>query len=539
MNPYLDKSGPIPRITDEGRKYLSEIVTDVDSSVYAFKGGSPILSAAAMARLSRSQYDIRAIIADEFAQDPSKASDMASKIVTGFGDDSVAQLICIHIGLVRISNLATKAVEWGRLQAYLEQSTRYIFFDQKDADGRYLFYTPKNLTENLRIHYDQQMTLLFDTYSKMVRELTEHYRKAIPLDSPENRTAWLNSTRSKACDAVRSVLPAATLSNIGLVGSAQAIDRMIMNLMAWNLQEFNELGEQILKHVRMVAAPFFERTDLPHRGIATINHIKATRREATRIAKNLQLMKDDEWELGSKFDPRVELLDYWPRNELSIVEKILFGAPGVHASHYQVRDAVADLSDDEKRRILMAYIGERGNRRHRPGRAFEKAHYEWSFVGDYGTFRDLQRHRMVDALEWQQLTPHYGYHVPQTIIDAGFEEDYRRCYRISEALYAHLYEAGFTEEAQYATLMGHQMRYSFITNAREAYHLIELRSGLDGHPGYRKLAKQMYQLGLEVHPTIFSGMSFVETREDPELVRLDSEIATQRRLKQIQENSAK
>ncbi|MBX4187604.1 MAG: FAD-dependent thymidylate synthase [Candidatus Doudnabacteria bacterium] len=530
-NPYLDKNGPVPCVTEEGIRYLSEIVTDPSGPVYAFKGGNPIVPAAAMARLSRSQYDIRMILLDEFAVDPSKASDMASKIVTGFGDDSVSQLICIHIGLVRISNLATKAVEWGRLQAYLEQSTRYIFFDQKDASGRYLYYTPKNLSEELKSHYSGRMTELFDTYSKMVRELTEHFRKEHPLETTENRTAWLNSTRSKACDAVRSVLPAATLSNIGLVGSAQAIDRMIMNLMAWNLEEFNCLGEKILEQVRRVAAPFFERTDLPHRGGAIVKHIKNTRQQIAKIAENLEL---NEYKKRQSLDPHVELVDFWPENELDIVTKILFSAQTCRASHAQIKTLTHTLTELEKRDILNTYIGERGNRRHRPGRAFEKAHYEWEFVGDYGTFRDLQRHRMVDDFEWQRLTPYYGYSIPTAVSEAGFEADFRRCYDLSEELYNKMIEAGYEEEAQYATLMGHLMRYSFITNAREAYHLIELRSGLDGHPGYRKLAKQMHELGVNVHPTIFGGMNFLETREDPTLVRLDSEIATERKLNQLQ-----
>ena len=131
-------------------------------------------------------------------------------------------------------------------------------------------------------------------------------------------------------------------------------------------------------------------------------------------------------------------------------------------------------------------MGERLNRRHRPGRALEKIHYSWDVVCDYGIFRDLQRHRMVDDLQWQQLTPRYGYETPDLVDEAGCTDIFEECFNISLGLYSYLQDKKHGLEAQYATLLGHKMRWKITFNAREAFHFIELRTAPQGHPGYRK-----------------------------------------------------
>jgi thymidylate synthase ThyX len=175
-------------------------------------------------------------------------------------------------------------------------------------------------------------------------------------------------------------------------------------------------------------------------------------------------------------------------------------------------------------------MGERLNRRHRPGRALEQAHYTWDLVCDYGIFRDLQRHRMVDDLQWQPLTPSYGYEVPALVEEAGLAEQFEQCFDLSARLYSTMQQAGFGYEAQYATLLGHRMRWKITYNAREAFHLHELRTSPQGHPGYRKLVQQMHEKLAEVHPMLAESMKFVNQDEDPELTRLAAERYTSQKL---------
>ena len=187
----------------------------------------------------------------------------------------------------------------------------------------------------------------------------------------------------------------------------------------------------------------------------------------------------------------------------------------------------------KKEAVLLAYIGERLNRRHKPGRALEKAHYSWDLICDYGIFRDLQRHRMVDDLQWQNLTPRYGYEIPALIEEAGLGDMFEKCFDLSLELHSKLQATGYELEAQYATLLGHKMRWKITYNAREAFHLHELRTSPQGHPGYRKLVLQMHEKLCEAHPLLGRAMKFVNKDEDPELTRLAAERYTQFKLQQV------
>jgi len=199
----------------------------------------------------------------------------------------------------------------------------------------------------------------------------------------------------------------------------------------------------------------------------------------------------------------------------------------------EIQAEVDTWTIDKKMDVFTTYMGERLNRRHRPGRALEQAHYTWDLVCDYGIFRDLQRHRMVDDLEWQALSPRYGFDVPELIEEAGLSEQFEQCFDLSAALYSHLQAAGYTYEAHYATLLGHKMRWTVTYNAREAFHFHELRTAPQGHPGYRKLVQQMHEQLTARHPMLAEAMKFVNQDENPELTRLAAERATQYKLEKL------
>jgi thymidylate synthase ThyX len=140
---------------------------------------------------------------------------------------------------------------------------------------------------------------------------------------------------------------------------------------------------------------------------------------------------------------------------------------------------------------------------------------------------------MVDDMNWQLLTPRYGYDLPKLVEDAGLSEEFEACFAISLKLYSYMQKAGYGLEAQYATLLGHKMRWKVTYNAREAFHLHELRTTPQGHPGYRKLVMQMHEKLAEVHPQLAEAMKFVNQDEDPKLTRLAAERYTQYKLKQL------
>lgn len=526
-NPYVRKlENGAYEITDEGKAFLQDAVTTTDGDVYTFTDKlSPVTIAAAMARLSRRFDDMRVTILDEFAGKLGKDEGLLQRVITAYGDDSVQQLAGLHVVVENASNWLTKKLEWGRLAAYLEQSTRYIYYDQRTPQGNYRYFTPDYLRPEVKTQYNTIMDQIFDLYSEMVRKLTEYVQANSHVPKEEQDGAWKSATRAQACDAIRPVLPVATTSTVGIFASGQALESLIMHLLSDPMPEARKTGQAILEQARQVIPTFLERADKPDRGGAAIAYRANTYDAVRKLAeKNLPAQH-------TEATTPVQLTDVWPRNELDIIPDMLYEHSNLSLA--ELRQEVSTWPYTQKLEVFQAYMGERLNRRHRPGRALEKLHYSWDLLCDYGIFRDLQRHRMVDDMEWQALTPRYGYEVPKLVEEAGLADQFESCFDLSLKLYSILQDAGYHHEAQYATLLGHRMRWKVTYNAREAFHLHELRTSPQGHPGYRKLVSQMHDKLAEIHPLLGSAMQFVNQGEDAELTRLAAERYTQFKLQKL------
>tara|TARA_B100000287_G_scaffold336423_1_gene322103 strand:- start:771 stop:1508 length:738 start_codon:yes stop_codon:yes gene_type:complete len=187
--------------------------------------------------------------------------------------------------------------------------------------------------------------------------------------------------------------------------------------------------------------------------------------------------------------PEVDLIDWDPDGERKMLAAMLY--PYTQLPETQLVDLVDDMTSDQRLDLVRRYVGERGNRRHRPGRALERLDYRFDVLGDYGGFRDLQRHRLL-TIEWQSLTPNHGYETPEAVMHAGLGERYSGVMERSRSLYELLLQ-DFPDRAGYAVSMAFRVRYIMQFNAREALHMIELRSQPQGHPNYRRIAQEMYQ----------------------------------------------
>ncbi len=526
--PYTEKDKNGGNImTKAGKDFLAGAVTNTEDNVYAFSDQmSPITIAAAMARLSRRGDDMRVTILDEFANAATKKDDaLLRRVITAYGDDSVQQLVGQHVVVEGASNLLTKKLEWGRMASYLEQSTRYIYFDQKDENGKYRYVVPEHFNAKTKATYVSINDEIFDTYSLMVRKLTDYVRAESKVPQAERDVAWQGATRAQACDAIRSVLPVSTKSTVGIFASGQALESLIMHLLSDELPEARLTGQKLLTEGRKVLSTFLERADKPERGGATIAYRANTYSNVKKLAEEMLPATH------TNKSEAVDLVDFWPKNEIDLVPDMLYEHSNL--SLREIKSAVESWTYEEKEKVFLNYMGERLKRRHKPGRAVEKAHYAWDLICDYGIFRDLQRHRMVDDLTWQDLTPRYGYDVPELVEEAGLTEQFQHCFDLSLKLHSTLVSAGYEKEAQYATLLGHKMRWKIMYNARQAFHLHELRTTPHGHPGYRKLVREMHEKLSEKHPLLGAAMKFVNQDEDPELTRLAAERYTQFKLNQL------
>jgi thymidylate synthase ThyX len=358
------------------------------------------------------------------------------------------------------------------------------------------------------------MDRLFDAYSAAVAAVTDHVRVTVAKDPADTDFVFRQATRAKALDATRGILPAASLSNVGVYGTGQAYEALLLRMRAHPLPEARVYAELMLEELRKVIPSFLRRVDVPERGGRWIEYLASTRSHTAALV--------DELFAGDPVEdaPAVTLVDFDPDAEDKLLAAICY--PYSRLSETQLLDRVRSLGADERRSLIAGYVGDRENRRHKPGRAFERVDYRFDVLSDYGSFRDLQRHRML-TIEWQPLTPDHGYVRPELIDEAGQTDSFDEAMERSAVLYGDLAEV-FPEQAPYAVAMAYRVRYAMQFNAREAIHLLELRSSSQGHPAYRRIALEMHRLIAEQagHTAIAAAMTHL-TDEAPDLERLEAE----------------
>jgi thymidylate synthase ThyX len=517
--------------TSDERAFLERYVTNLDGPVFALVNLPEVVKGALFARYSRSPKSLRRLLLDEFAEDLAdradqafgssrRAEDLYERVFVEYGDDSVAQLGGVHLACEQASNLLTKVLEWGRLGSYLEQSTRYVAYDSR-IGGRYRYHRdPEVLSGPLGTRYVGDMDRLFDGYGAMLEAVTAHVRRTVPRDAGDSDFVWRQATRAKALDAVRGVLPAAALSNVGIYASGQAYETLLLRMRSHPLPEARRYADLMLHELREVIPAFLRRVDMPERGGVWSDYLARTRDETLRLVDG---------ELGGVAPadaPEVTLVDHDPDAEIKVLAAICY--PYSDLPETQILDEVRTMDAETRAGILRAYVGDRANRRHRPGRAFERVSYRFDVLGDYGAFRDLQRHRLL-TIEWQRLTPNHGYVMPDLVAEAGQADAFSEAMTRSADLYASML-VRHPRQASYAVAMAHRMRYSMQFNLREAMHLIELRSSAQGHPSYRRVALEMHRQIAEVagHRALARTMTHVTTQA-PELERLEAERRTEAR----------
>jgi thymidylate synthase ThyX len=522
---------PVEDFTPEERDRLAPHFTNLDRPVFALVNMPETVKGALFARYSRYPGTLRRLFLDEFADDMEgaaarafdgeegrRAAELYQRIFLGYGDDSVAQLGGAHIATEWVSNVLTKVLQRGRLAAYLEQSTRYIAYDSPMPGGGYRYWRDPALGPE----YERAMDGLFDTYAAALPRTEAWAAERFPRTDGEPEAAHRRSIRAKALDLLRGLLPAASLSHMGIFATGQAYEQLILRLMASPLPEARELGGMVLRELQAVMPSFVARVERPDRGGEWVDYLAGRRSASARIAARMGL---DRPTAGESDGPSVRLLSV-QGSEDDLLAALLFEEAA--CSEEEVRTAVHVLPPDERAALIGELVGERSNRRHRPGRGFEAVRYRFEVVSDYGAFRDLQRHRML-TIQWQSLTPHLGAGIPAELREAGVADDYAAALDSSRAEYERLAGAGLPELAPYALCLGFRIRYVLDMNAREAMHLIELRSGREGHPGYRAVAHELQAQIAAVHPAVGAAMRYVDRDTEPRLERILSEIRTQAR----------
>ena len=521
---------PAESFTEPERRRLAPHFTNLDRPVFGLVNLPETVKGALFARYSRYPGTLRRMFLDEFAgelpemppfdgDEGSRAAQLYERIFLGYGDDSVAQLGGAHVACEWVSNVLTKLLQRPRLGAYLEQSTRYIAYDAPlpDPPGGYRYYRDAQLGPEYAVVMDE----LFSIYSAALPAVAAWAEREFPRGDGEAPAAHARAIKAKALDLLRGLLPAASLSHMGIFATGQTYESLILHLLAHPLPEAQTVGAMILGEIKAVMPSFVARVERPERGGEWVDYLRTRAEAGARWARRLAMDSDEERQGG----PAVRLL-HVDGSEDDLLTALLFESAA--SSESAIREGLGELDSEARARMLAELVGERANRRHRPGRGFEALRYRFEIVADYGAFRDLQRHRML-TVQWQALTPDLGAGVPEQVELAGVGEQYRRALECSRHEYVRLRDAGLPGAAPYALCLGYRIRFVLDLNAREAMQLIELRSGREGHPSYRAVAHEMHSQIAEVHPAVAGAMKHVDVTAEPRLERILSEMRSHSR----------
>jgi thymidylate synthase ThyX len=521
----------MPLFTPEEKELLKQYVTSTEDDVFAIKNLSGIVGAI-FARYSRAKGTFRETLLKEFIKegviDPKHAQELIARILIAYGDDSVGELEGAHVSFERISMLATKEIEDRRIGGSpIEQSTRYVFYDQKDNEGHWLYWRGKELTgASFGKQYLETMDFIFETYARLVEPLKEYFKKLKPLDQAEydingdgkkeklseltderdlkafNMTYGFD-VRSKACDTLRHLLPLSTLTNVGIFGNGRFFQGLISHLYTTDLPEAQEIGRKAFNGTSEVIASYVKRA-------ARNEYTVSVRSAMAALTKKLGLA--DAHEKPSTL-PEVMLLapvegkDALESFDIQTIAAMLFPYAGV--SFGTLVEKVLQMDEAGRQEIIRTYIGERNTRRDRPGRALEHGYpYMFELTTDWGVYKDLMRHRM-NTQQRQLFTTRLGFFLASEVAEAGVQNDIEACVEKSNTLYE-LMRKENSLLAQYAVLHGNFVRWTLGMNDREAMHLIELRSTPQGHPNYRKIAQEMHRAIVARSPWRAAAMKFAD-----------------------------
>jgi thymidylate synthase ThyX len=534
---------------EEERKKLLFHFSNIDKPVFAIITPRQVDRGALMSRYSRSDKTMRRIFLDEFIKNPNRGEEFYNKVLLEYGDDSVAELGESQLAIESISNIAAKNIQDHRIGlSYLEKSSRYVSFNTK-IKGEYKYLRENKIMNSSYANmYIEACNFAFDTYSKNIEPLQNFISEIEPIenlqfyDSQSNQEIYFNklkdsedvkaaqriyksTIKSKSLDILRGILPASTLTNMGITGNGRAFEYLLTKMYSSSLYEMNNLADQLYEELNSTISSFVNRVKNNH-GKSMQNYIKETKNTISEFTRlHLSNIIPDQ-------DPDYVNLLYFENNleaEIRIASAILYEQAQGH-SLTQITNYVKSLSKDERHKVINIYTSLRRNRRQRPGRAFEMTDYTFEMFTNFGMFRDLHRHRIL-TLERQLLSTKHGYDIPTEIIDIGIVKDFKDCMYKSDEVYKNLVKE-YPEEAQYVVNFAYRYPYFMKLNLREATHMIELRTLPQGHPDYRYVCQEMFNKIKIVHPILSTGIKFVDLNKY-KLERLSSEKKIEKKRKNI------
>lgn len=530
----------LSEFSSKEEEILSDHFSNTTDNVFAIITPQQVDRGALMSRYSRTDKSMRRVFLDEFLKNKNRGEEFYNRVLLEYGDDSVAELGEAQIAIEGLSNIAVKKIEDRRIGlSYLEKSSRYVAWDKKE-NGKYRFYRdPEIMNSKFADMYEDTCNFSFDVYSKNIESMIKYVRERYPIekysfkdsidgkeklfsklkDSSDIKSAsmiYRGSTKAKALDILRGLLPASTLTNVGITGNGRAFEYLLTVLASSELKEEQELASKIKKELDVTIKSFVRRAD--------DKYGKAFQKYLTDIKNKTRAIAKKEIKSAQSQGRSTNLVDY--ELEKNAIEKIITSIiyeQSPSTSFQNIQNQVKKIPTDNKIKIINEFVKLRKNRRHKPPRAFENIYYTFDLCNNFGMFRDFHRHRAL-TLERQVLTTDHGYTTPDEIKILGLEKEFTDCMEKTKTTFGKIRKK-YPEQGQYVVNFAYNYSYFMKFNLREACHLIELRTVPQGHVDYRKVAQEMFNEINKIHPTLSKIIKFVDLK-NYDLERFESEKRT-------------
>lgn len=532
------KYNSISEIPENILKKLENYFTNVGGNTFAIHGLPPELTGGVLARYSRASTGLQLTLVNEFLDEngnpnQEKGSELMDRVLNAFGDESVGELEGVHIGIENVSQLLTKPIEDLRIGGSpIEKSTRYVKYDQKDEQGRWKYLRPREIEDGqLMNSFERINDSAFEIYSELIPKLAELFAGKFPMrrfpikinrggeevlayekdltDESEIRAlraAYNNTIKGAALDVGRCVLPASTLTNLGIYGNGRFFTNLLTSLKSSSLEEARTRGSDLETELNKVIPTFVKR----NREISEWKNIDdEMEKQAWKLFKRSEgferFAEPDEEAFPE--DDRVTLVSSAPYLD-QVVSSAIF--PYTNVSLQQIQDLIQHVPHERKMDILNIYHGKREMRRDRTGRGLEAGYpIVFDLMGCFAEYRDLQRHRMVTQ-QRQKLSTQFGFIMPPEIEEVGLLKQVKEVVYEFEHLNSTMKHVGCEEASQYATLFNHRIRFMMGMNLREFQHLSELRTQPAGHFSYRSMVMEMTDKVVERDPWAREFLDFVD-----------------------------
>ena len=479
---------------------LSPYVTNMDRTIFALKNLPEEVVAVLFAYYSRSRESLRrnllkllqekdlnleerlkwtAAKQDDLALARQKAKEFHEKWVVGYGHASVAEHAVAHLAIEEFSILASKIIEDARLASFTEKSTRYVVFDRDK------FYREPHLMASRHARlYEETCGFLLETYTRLTVPVVDAVKRETPREQKQTERGYETACKAKACDILRYVLPAATLTNIGMTLNGRLLEHLITKLLSHPLEEPRQIGALLKEEGQKIIPTLIKYAD------RNAYMVETSQAMETLAAEQLAGCAPED-------TPDVALVRFPEDAGEQLVAAILYGY-SAHPFH-QMLERARKISGEEKGRIIDEYLSRRG-KHDQPLRALEHLTYTFDILVDFGAFRDIQRHRMATQTP-QELSPLHGYSTPPEIVRYGLLREYEECMTRARSAFAEI-ARDFPREAPYVLPLAFRKRVLFTWNLREIHHFVQLRSAKQGHTSYRHIAQQVFREVERVHPLL-------------------------------------